>query len=124
MFYSRLLRDVGAEPSPELQELSKQFRLQKTRDVEENVLHLEVYTIPSLPGGLDVPGAEGAARSNPDHLERPSDTAPALGPWPICSLSCLRRRQHAYPWLRSGGFYRPITGLCTGKQAHRLEIRS
>ena len=115
MFYSRMLRDVGAEPSPELQELSKQFRLQKTRDVEENVLHLEVCTIPSLPRRLDVPGAEGALPKQSDHLERPSDTAPALGPglfaaYPACADADMRTHG-----ARSGGFYRPDNRPLHGK---------
>ena len=51
MFYSRLLRDVGVEPSVKLQELSKHLHLQESKEPRGRVLHLEVCTVPSLPGG-------------------------------------------------------------------------
>lgn len=124
MFYSRLLRDVGAEPSPELQELSKQFRLQKTRDVEENVLHLEVCTIPSLPGGWMSQVLKALCQSNQitwsDHLTQRqlSDLAYLQPILPAQMPTCV-------PMVRvAEAFIDLITGLCTGKQAYRLEIRS
>lgn len=124
MFYSRLLRDVGAEPSPELQELSKQFRLQKTRDVEENVLHLEVCTIPSLPGGWMSQVLKALCQSNQitwsDHLTQRqlSDLAYLQPILPAQMPTCV-------PMVRvAEAFIDLITGLCTGKQACRLEIRS
>ena len=124
MFYSRLLRDVGAEPSPELQELSKQFHLQKTRDVEENVLHLEVCTIPSLPGGWMSQVLKALCQSNQitwsDHLTQRqlSDLAYLQPILPAQMSTCV-------PMVRvAEAFIDLITGLCTGKQACRLEIRS
>ena len=124
MFYSRLLRDVGAEPSPELQELSKQFRLQKTRDMEENVLHLEVCTIPSLPGGWMSQVLKALCQSNQitwsDHLTQRqlSDLAYLQPILPAQTPTCV-------PMVRvAEAFIDLITGLCTGKQAYRLEIRS
>ena len=119
-----LLRDVGVEPSPELQELSKQFRLQKTRDVEENVLHLEVCTIPSLPGGWMSQVLKALCQSNQitwsDHLTQRqlSDLAYLQPILPAQMPTCV-------PMVRvAEAFIDLITGLCTGKQACRLEIRS
>ena len=114
MFYSRLLRDVGAEPSPELQELSKQFHLQKTRDVEENVLHLEVCTIPSLPGGWMSQVLKALCQSNQitwsDHLtQRQLSDLAYLQP-PACADADMRTHG-----ARSGGFYRPDNRPLHGK---------
>lgn len=116
MFYSRLLRDVGAEPSPELQELSKQFRLQKTRDVEENVLHLEVCTIPSLPGGWMSQVLKALCQSNQitwsDHLTQRqlSDLAYLQPILPAQTPTCV-------PMVRvAEAFIDLITGLCTGNR--------
>ena len=123
-FYSRLLRDVGTEPSPELQELSRQFHLQKTKDAEEQVLHLEVCTIPSLPGGWMSQVLKALCQSGKitwsDYLtERQlSDLAyfqPILPAQAPASVPMVRIAE---------AFMDLITGLCAGKRAYRLEIHS
>ena len=104
MFYSRLLRE--------------------TRDVEENVLHLEVCTIPSLPGGWMSQVLKALCQSNQitwsDHLTQRqlSDLAYLQPILPAQTPTCV-------PMVRvAEAFIDLITGLCTGKQACRLEIRS
>lgn len=123
-FYSRLVRDVGAEPSPELQELSKQFHLQKTKDAEERVLHLEVFTVPSLPGGWMSQVLKALCQTGQitwsDYLtERQlSDLAyfqPILPAQAPASVPMVRIAE---------AFIDLITGLCTGQRACKLEIRS
>ena len=73
MFYSRLLRDVGVEPSVKLQELSKHLHLQESKEPRGRVLHLEVCTV-------DVPGAAGPLRVRPGQLGRLPDGAAAFRP--------------------------------------------
>lgn len=115
---------MGAEPSPELQELSKQFHLQKTKDAEGRVLHLEVCTIPSLPGGWMSQVLKALCQSGKitwsDYLteQQLADLAyfqpilPAQAPAPV-------------PMVRiAEAFMDLITGLCLGKQLCRLEIHS
>lgn len=124
MFYSRLVRDVGTEPSQELQELSRQFHLQETKEARQSVLHLEVYTIPSLPGGWMSQVLKALCQSNQitwsDHLTQRqlSDLAYLQPILPAQMPTCV-------PMVRiAEAFIDLITGLCTGKQACRLEIRS
>ena len=124
MFYSRLLRDVGAEPSPELQELSKQFHLQKTKDEEENVLHLDVCTIPSLPGGWMSQVLKALCQSGQitwsDHL-----TQRQLADLAYFQPLLPAQAPASVPMVRiAEAFMDLIIGLCTGKQARRLEILS
>lgn len=115
MFYSRLLRDVGAEPSPGAAGAEQAVPFAENQGCGGKCaafggLH---HSVP--PRRLDVPGAEGALPKQSDHLERPSDTAPALGPglfaaYPACADANMRTHG-----ARSGGFYRPDNRPLHGK---------
>lgn len=124
MFYSRLVRDVGTEPSAELQELSRQFHLQKLDAPRESVLRLEVYTIPSLPGGWMSQVLKALCRSGEvswdDCLTRQqradlSYFQPALWEEVPASVPMVRVAE---------AFMDLICALCTGEQARKLEILS
>ena len=87
------------------------------------MLHLEVCTIPSLPGGWMSQVLKALCQQSDhlgDHLTQRqlSDLAYLQPILPAQTPTCV-------PMVaRSGGFIDLITGLCTGKQAYRLEIRS
>lgn len=124
MFYSRLLQDVGTEPSQELQELCKQFHLQEMKATRESVLHLEVYTIPSLAGGWMSQVLKALYQSNQinwnDYLteQQRSDLScfqPMLSAQPAASVPMVRVVD---------AFMELIYKLCTVKQGRKLEITS
>lgn len=124
IFYSRLLQDVGTEPSQELRELSEQFHLKKTKSTPESVLRLEVYTIPSLPGGWMSQVLKALHRSNQvnwnDYLteQQCADLAyfqPTLSMRPSVSAPMVRIVD---------AFMELIGKLCTAKQGQKLEILS
>ncbi len=124
IFYSRLLQDVGTEPSPELQELSKQFHLQKAKSAQGSVLHLDVYTIPSLPGGWMSQVLKALHRSNQvnwnDYLteQQCADLScfqPAISAQPSASVPMVRIVD---------AFVELIIKLCTANQGQKLEVVS
>ncbi len=124
MFYSRLLRDVGVEPSVKLQELSKHLHLQESKEPRGHVLHLEVCTVPSLPGGWMsqvLRALYGCGQVNwADYLtaQQLSDLAyfrPELGDC-LCAPVPLVRIAEAFMDL--------ICALCAGDSIQKLEIQS
>ena len=124
MFYSRLLRDVGVEPSVKLQELSKHLHLQESKEPRGRVLHLEVCTVPSLPGGWMsqvLRALYGCGQVNwADYLtaQQLSDLAyfrPELGEC-LCAPVPLVRIAEAFMDL--------ICALCAGDSIQKLEIQS
>lgn len=124
IFYSRLLQDVGTEPSQELQELSKQFHLREMKPAHDSVLHLEVYTIPSLPGGWMSQVLKALYQSNQIHWndylteQQRSDLSyfqPMLSAQPAAPIPMVRVAE---------AFMDLIYKLCTVKQGRKLEILS
>lgn len=124
MFYSRLVRDVGTEPSQDLQELSKQFHLQETKEARQSVLHLEVYTLPSLPGAWMSQVLKAL------HQSGQVNWGDCLTPQQLSDLSYFQpvlssQSAAPVPMVRvAEAFMDLLCHLCTGKNARKLEITS